>query len=53
MAKINSRLEYGILGGVRRRSGEVWVAVKARILSVRSVRRIPVEQVGGGLHFVG
>ena len=36
-----------MLVGVRRRSGESWVAVKDKVLSVRSVRRIPVEQRWG------
>ena len=54
MEKINARWEYGILVGVRRRDWEVWVAVKGKILSARSVKRIPVEQRwGGGLHFMG
>ena len=30
LEKINSRWEFGIFVGVRRRSGEVWVAVKVR-----------------------
>ena len=47
MEKINSRWEFGIFVGVRRRSGEVWVAVEGKILSARSVRRIPVEQRWG------
>ena len=29
--------------GVRRRSGELWIAVKDKVFAVRSVRRIPVE----------
>ena len=32
---------------IRSRSGEVWVAVKGKILSARSVRRIPVGQRWG------
>ena len=44
LEKINSRWEFGIFVGVRRRSGEVWIAVKGNVLSARSVRRIPVEQ---------
>ena len=31
LEKINSRWEFGIFVGVRRRSGEVWIAVKARL----------------------
>ena len=42
--KINSRWEYAIFIGVRRRSGELWVAVKDSVFAVRSVRRIPVEE---------
>ena len=45
--KIKSRWEVGIFVGVRRRSGEVWVAVKGKVLSARSVRRIPVEHRWG------
>ena len=47
LEKINSRWEFGIFVGVRRRSGEVWIAVKGKILSARSVRRIPAEQRWG------
>ena len=36
-----------IFVGVRRRSGEVWVAVKGKVLSAWSVRRIPVEHRWG------
>ena len=42
-AKIESMWECGIFIGVRRRSGEVWVAVPGKVFSVRSVRRIPVQ----------
>ena len=31
LEKINSRWEFGIFVGVRRRSGEVWVAVKGKV----------------------
>ena len=44
LQKINTRWEFGIFVGVRRRSGEVWVAVKGKLMVVRSVRRIPVEE---------
>ena len=44
LEKINARWEFGIFVGVRRRSGEVWIATKDKILTARSVRRIPVEQ---------
>ena len=44
LEKINARWELGIFVGVRRRSGEVWVAFKGQVISVRSVRRIPEEE---------
>ena len=44
MEKINARWDYGIFVGVRRRSGELWIAAQDQIFSVRSVRRIAVEQ---------
>ena len=47
LEKINSRWEFGIFVGVRSRSGEVWIAVKGKVLSARPVRRIPVEQRWG------
>ena len=47
MEKINSRWEFGIFVGVRRRSGEVWVAVRGKILSAWPVRRVPVEHRWG------
>jgi len=48
MEKINPRWEYGIFVGVRRRSGEVWVATKeGELVSARSVRRIPEEERWG------
>ena len=43
MAKIRDRWEYAIFVGVRRRSGEVWLAADGKIFSARSVQRIPVE----------
>ena len=53
MEKINARWEHGILVGVRKRSGELWAAVKDQLLSVRLVRRIPVAQrCGEGLRFM-
>ena len=45
--KINTRWEYGIFVGVRRKSGEVWISVKDKVFGVRSVRRIPVEDRWG------
>ena len=35
LEKINPRFEYGIFVGVRRRSGEVWIATKDRLVSAR------------------
>ena len=47
-AKIRARWAYGIFVGVRRKSGEVWVATEdGGIQKVRSVRRIPVEDRWG------
>ena len=42
MAKIKERWDYGIFFGVRRKSGEVWIAADGKVFGVRSVRRIPV-----------
>lgn len=47
MAKIRSRWEFGIFVGVRPASGEVWIATSAETVSVRSVRRLPVDQRWG------
>ena len=47
LEKVNSRWEVGIYVGVRRRSGKEWIVVKGKVLSARSVRRIPVEQRWG------
>ena len=44
MEKINARWEEGIFVGVRRKSNELWMATKEGIISVRSVRRLPVEK---------
>lgn len=44
MGKLRSRWELGIFVGVRRKSGEVWVATKEWVIvKARSVRRIPEE----------
>ena len=44
MAKLRSRWSFGIFLGVRRKSGEMWVATKTgEIVKVRAVKRIPVE----------
>ena len=49
MAKLRERWCYGIYVGVRRRSGEFWVADKDGDLHhVRSVRRILIEERWGG-----
>ena len=45
--KLNPRWEYGVFVGVRRRSGEVWVATKSGLVKARSVRRIPIEERWG------
>ena len=47
MEKINPRWEYGVFVGVRRESGEVWVATKEGMEKARSVRRIPVADRWG------
>ena len=48
LAKIRSRWEYRIFVGVRRRSGEFWVALKeGGVRAVRTVRRIPEEHRWG------
>jgi hypothetical protein len=44
MEKINPRWEHGIFVGVRRASGEVWVATREGLRSARAVRRIPLEE---------
>jgi len=41
--KIDSRWECGILLGVRRKSGEVWVATDEKLICVRTVGRIPIQ----------
>ena len=53
-AKIRSRWAHGIFVGVRKRSGEMWVATKAgEIKSVRSVNRIPEEKSSVRIVWVG
>ena len=42
MEKINSRWEYGIFVGVRKRSCEIWIATQEKVFSVRTINRIPV-----------
>ena len=46
-AKIRARWEPGIFVGVRPRSGEVWIATPDKTLSVRSIRRLPMDQRWG------
>ncbi len=43
MEKISTRWEYGIVVGIRQRSGEVWIATEDGVKTARSVRRIPPE----------
>ena len=44
LEKLSPRWEYGVFAGVKVLSGEVWVATKGGLQTVRSVRRIPVEE---------
>ena len=46
MAKARGRWEYAIFVGVRRRSGEVWLAADGKVFNARSLRRIPKEDGG-------
>ena len=49
MAKMKQRWAYGIFLGVRRKSGEVWVASEnGEVRKGRAVRRIPVAKRWGG-----
>ena len=34
----------GIFVGIRKKSNEVWIAIKDSIVTARSVRRIPIEK---------
>jgi hypothetical protein len=43
MAKLDPRWEEGVFVGVRRRSGEVWIATANGLKSARSVKRLPME----------
>ena len=47
LEKMNTRWEYGIFVGVRRRSNEVMVATREGVIFVRSVKRVPVEHRWG------
>ena len=44
MAKLNPRWEYGVFVGVRPESGEVLVATKEGLQTVRAVRRLPMSE---------
>jgi hypothetical protein len=44
MEKINARWEHGIFVGIRKRSNEIWIAIKDSVIAVRSVKRLPVER---------
>ena len=44
MEKINARWEFGIFVGVRTKSNELWVANQDKIINVRAVKRIPIEE---------
>ena len=43
MDKLEPRWEFGIFFGVRRRSGEAWIANVDGVQSARAVRRLPFE----------
>ena len=47
LEKINEGWQHGIFLGVRRKSNELWVGTMSGIESIRSVKRIPVEQRRG------
>ena len=47
LEKINSRWDYGIFVGVRRRSNELYLATKDGVVQSRSVKRLPVEMRWG------
>ena len=45
MAKLRSRWSYGVFVGIRRKSGEMWVAAEnGEVVKTRAVRRLPVEE---------
>ena len=44
LEKLNPRWEYGVFVGVKATSGEVWAATREGLHTVRSVRRIPLEE---------
>lgn len=48
MAKLRSRWAHGVFVGVKKKSGEMWVATKnGEIKNVRTVKRIPEEERWG------
>ena len=47
LEKLNARWEFGVFVGVRPESGELWVATKDGLQTVRSVRRLPQEERWG------
>ena len=47
LEKLNPRWDFGVFVGVKADSGELWVATKAGLQSVRSVRRLPLEDRWG------
>ena len=44
MAKMNPRWDFGVFVGVRADSGEVWIATKDGLQTVRAIRRLPLEE---------
>ena len=47
LEKNNDRWEHGIFLGARRKSNELWIGTRGGIESVRSARRILIEQRWG------
>lgn len=48
LQKISSRLEYGIVVGVKKSSNELMIACPDGVYFVRSIKRIPIKNRGGG-----
>ena len=44
LVKMSPRWEEGVFVGVKANSGEVWIATKERLQTVRAIRRLPAEQ---------
>ena len=44
LTKIRRRWEFGIFVGIRPMSSQVWIATREKIVAVRSIRRLPLEQ---------